>query len=265
MKIAYLMNGVIGGLSGKNFEYKNIDLRPLIVEYTARTHKFLRKDNIDIDYFIFTWEPLLAEEYIKHYAPKGLMVSDQMHFIVPAHFKHQENNPRVQAHYSRWYGANQVMDLCNEYAAKTNTQYDLVINGRLDLCFHNQLNLDLLDANKFHIARLIDNPGFGWPDKLPELVDHIFATNLNSMNDFLNLYNELEEFTKPKYSTWNVISNHFLSAHKLKSMNILNKEIVSKTFSAADSKCIYNKTDYHIFRYEGLNETQLKQKLGYEL
>lgn len=263
MKIAYLMNGVIGGLSGKNCVPNDIDLRPLIVEYTSKTHKFLRKDNVEIDYFIFSWEPQLQEVYNEFYAPKLMEVSDQVHFEMKSHLKSQENNPRVQAHYSRWYGANQVMKLCNDYSVKTNTHYDLVVNGRLDLCFHKQMHLDKLDSNKFHISEYNDLTNYSWP-KSNEMPDHLFASNVTNMNRFYELYHKLDEYTMPgQCPQWNVISNHFLVVWHLRKLNLLNEKIISKSFINSFNKC-NPEADYHIFRYENLNSEQLKSRV-YEL
>ena len=53
MKIAYTINGLIGGLSGKNFQLKDQEIAPLIIKYTGNTvNKFIKANN-DVDFFIF--------------------------------------------------------------------------------------------------------------------------------------------------------------------------------------------------------------------
>lgn len=87
MKIAYLMNGVIGGISGKNYENHNkSSIKEKIIKYTAKTHQFLQNKDIEIDYFIFSWEPDLKEEYIKTYNPKKIKSISQITFDMPDHF-----------------------------------------------------------------------------------------------------------------------------------------------------------------------------------
>ena len=64
MKIAYLMNGVIGGVDGKNYKSSDLDIRKKIVEYTSKTHQNIQTQDVEIDYFIFSWEPDLEDKYI---------------------------------------------------------------------------------------------------------------------------------------------------------------------------------------------------------
>ena len=132
MKIAYLMNGVIGGLSGKNYEGLDDTLiRKKIIEYTSNTHLFFEK-NVEIDYFIFSWEPELEKTYIKHYNPAIIKSIPQIKFEMPNHYLEYEDNPRIQAHYSRWYGALKVSKMCEDYSIKNNINYDLIVNAGLD-------------------------------------------------------------------------------------------------------------------------------------
>ena len=75
MKIAYLMNGVIGGIKpgkdgGKNYNAQiNTDIQKKIIEYTSNTHRHLFNEDIEIDYFIFSWQPELEKTYIQQYKP----------------------------------------------------------------------------------------------------------------------------------------------------------------------------------------------------
>lgn len=260
MKIAYLMNGVIGGLSGKNYESNDIDIRPEIVKYTANTHKYLKNsDDIEIDYFIFSWEPNLKEDYIRCYNPKHIECVPQIKFDMPSHYIEHKDNLRVQSHYSRWYGALHVLNSFLAYKNKNNISYDLVVNARLDLCFHNIIDFKSLDPNKFHIAKPINHPRYNWPNN-NELVDHIFASSVDNMTSFLSLYNFLNEYTKPtECPQWKLISSHFLIVWHLRKLNLLNTDIINEAFSEIDQGFDFN-TDYHIFRYEKLTYEQIKKQ-----
>jgi len=259
MKIAYLMNGVIGGLSGKNYEYNDLDIRSEIIKYTSYTHNHLLNNDVEIDYFIFSWEPNLEKYYIELYQPKNIISKNQIKFNMPDHYKDYTENSRIQAHYSRWYGAQQVLNMFLDYKNTNNISYDLVINARLDLCFHHNINFLNFENTKFHIAKPINLPNYNWPNN-NEMIDHIFASSETNMIQFLNLFDYLNEYTKPgECPRWKLISNHFLTVWHLKKINLLRQDIINQSFSLIDEGFNLN-TDYHIFRYENLTANQLIQR-----
>jgi hypothetical protein len=252
------MNGVIGGMSGKNYESNDIDVRAEIVKYTANTHKFLQSENTEIDYFIFSWEPNLKSLYTDLYQPKAIVANPQIKFNMPDHFSEYPDNARIQAHYSRWYGAQQVLQMMLEYKAQTGIEYDLVVNARLDLCFHRVIDFNAFDKERFHLARPINLPSYNWP-KSNEMIDHIFIASESNMQKFLNLYDNLNEYTKPgQCPRWKLISNHFLTVWHLNKINLLDTNTISESLTVKDEGCDMT-TDYHIFRYENLTVNQLIQ------
>lgn len=270
MNIAYLMNGVIGGLSGKNCEQRDLDMRKEIIKYTALTHKYLKNNDINIDYFIFSWEPELEDYYIEYYNPKKILCVNQIIFDVPLHYIDHKNNPRIQSHYSRWYGAQQVLKLYELYKKTSNKHYDLVINARIDLCFqsNNTINFLEFDTKKFHISHYINNIDYNW-EKRNEIADHIFISNSEMITSFLNMFDYLEEYTKPdQCPRYGLISSHYLSVWHLKKINLLKKDIIIKSIKTFDSsRNEYNinmPIDYYIFRYENLTKIQLLKRI-YEL
>ena len=48
MRIAYLMNGLIGNLTSKNMVNADLESRPLIINYTSSSHKYLCNNDIKI-------------------------------------------------------------------------------------------------------------------------------------------------------------------------------------------------------------------------
>ena len=55
MKIAYTINGIIGGLAGKNSEQNNPDLVSKLAEFSYKSiDKNILKNN-DVDIFLFSW------------------------------------------------------------------------------------------------------------------------------------------------------------------------------------------------------------------
>ena len=268
MRIAYLMNGVIGGLGSKNYEASKSDIRKKIIEYTSKTHHFINND-VEIDYFIFSWEPELENIYQQFYSPKKIKCVPQIIFDVPDHFKNPnsiptiingieetnaetgiDNYPRIQAHYSRWDGTLEVSKMCQKYSLENNINYDLVVNARLDLCFQNKINFNNFETTKFHSSRPVNLPSYGWP-RNNELIDHIFLSDPQNMFRFMTLYNYLNDYTKPgQCPSWKSISSHFLSVWHLNKIGLLNKETISDSHLTCWDNGYNSDTDYYIFRYK---------------
>tara|TARA_R110002020_G_scaffold462548_3_gene682117 strand:+ start:300 stop:1076 length:777 start_codon:yes stop_codon:yes gene_type:complete len=254
MKIAYLMNGVIGGIKGKNYEnYSESSIKESIIKHTSHTHSFLKKEDT-IDYFIFSWEPELKKTYIQQYNPVEIKSIPQIKFDVPAHYSEHKDNSRIQAHYSRWYGALEVSKMCKEYSLKNNINYDLIVNARLDLCFTREIELSKFNPKKFHLAKPINIPHYNWP-KNSEMIDHIFISNPEYMFKFMELFPKLNEYTAPdQCPRWKLISNHFLCVWHLEKLGLLKENIITdsllKTFDGGYDE--WSDTDYYIFRYKNI-------------
>ena len=252
MRVAYLMSGLIGGTKGKNSEHSENSLKEKIIQYTSQTHSYI-KDNVEIDYFIFSWEPELEKIYQKIYSPKVIKCVPQIIFDVPDHFREHKDNPRVQAHYSRWYGNLEVNNLCQQYSKDNNINYDLVINARLDLCYQNKLNLTELNPNQFNLAKPVNLPNYNWP-RNNEMIDHIFISNPDNMHKFLTLYNYLDEYTSPgQCPQWKLISSHFLSVWHLNKLGLLNQDTITDSNISCWDNGYSLFTDYYIFRYKNHN------------
>jgi len=248
MKIAYLMNGLIGGTVGRNSNcLDNTNVKSQIIKHASSTHSHLK--NADIDYFIFSWEPELEATYTKCYAPKQIKVVPQRAFNLPDHFRHEQSNPRIQGHYSRWYGFLNVFQMCHEYSCATDTKYDLIISARLDLCYQRNIDLSLFNQEQFHISNPQNIPGYNWPNNI-EIIDHIFASNMENMRKFSCLYLHLNEYTRPnECPSWKLISHHFLSVWHLGKIGLLDKKIIKESFTTINEG--HNPdVDYYIFRYK---------------
>ena len=173
MKIAYTLNGLVGGFmstenksmtskdnhkskksSEKSLSYKEESL--LTLKYCT---KFLKKyvlDNNDIDIFIFSWEVDKEEEFKKYLNPKKIKLIPQIDFEIPEHLK-GKNDRRVLAHYSRWYGFKEVMKLKKEYEKENNFKYDCVMLARFDLAWQTDLIFEDYDQKYFWVGK--------WPKK----------------------------------------------------------------------------------------------------
>ena len=267
MRVAYTLNGLIGGLSGKNSSRTNEDDMPYIIDYV---YSFFDKNilpyNTSVDFFIFSWQTENELDFKRTFAPKKSKYEEQFTFKVPPHLP--ENNSRVQAHYSRWYGFNEVMKLKSEYEKENDFTYDLVVNARMDTLWNQPIRFELMDRSKVHIASSINVPyGYGSGVKENEIAEHIFAMNSYNMDNFAKMYNHLDEYTSPgQCPQWNHISSHFLSVWHLNKLGLLNDETIELTFPTDNAVGYGNidnpdKTAYTLLRYRDLNIEKIKGEI----
>ena len=263
------MNGLVGGFkSGKNsdaLELNDYNYESLLtLKYCS---KFLKKyilDNNNVDIFIFSWQDDKKKDFINYLNPRKMKLIPQIDFEIPKHLK-GKNDKRVNAHYSRWYGFKEVMNLKTEYENENNFKYDLVVNARFDLVFNRLYDFSSLPSQQFHIPIHSNRPTYGWPAERPEILDHIFASSSEIMDKYSSLFNYLDEYTLPdQCPQWNTISNHFLMVWHLWKLNFLNTDIVKKSFSTYTTNKFdggVGETDYDIIRYRNLSLDNIIKEL----
>ena len=273
MKIAYTINGLIGGFSGKNSENVNkTEDHILILKYIGKTLEKNIAEHNDVDFFIFSWHTDLKDEFLEYLPSTTRVISllPQIDFKIPKHLEHG-NVSRVIGHKSRWYGFKQVMSLVNDYEVENNFEYDLVVNARFDICWTRPYDFSILDNTKFHIPghRNDRHLDWGWPDRAPEIVDHVFASSSSWMKKYSTMFNHLDEYTLPgQCPQWNTISHHFLMVWHLRKLGMLSEETVKKTFGVISDTCKeiiggtkLSNVDYDIFRFMKLSRTEVKNKI----
>ena len=102
------MNGLVGGLSGKNSSGSSRDDQLLVLKYVSNLlQKYITPQN-SVDFFIFSWHTDFMDEFNRHISPVKCKLIPQIDFKIPEHLKSGNIN-RVTAHYSRWYGFKEVM------------------------------------------------------------------------------------------------------------------------------------------------------------
>ena len=111
MKIAYTINGLIGGLSGKSWSRKDEDFLPAMVKYLYKSLDDNILKNNDVDIFLYSWHYDDKDIFDEIYKPKKSIFTNQIEFELPDHLKHAPNLDRIQAHFSRWYGFREVVKL----------------------------------------------------------------------------------------------------------------------------------------------------------
>ena len=267
MKIAYTLNGLVGGFSGKSASNANKDEDSiLILKYVSDLIQRYIVPYNDVDIFIFSWHTNFKDEFEKYLSPKRIKLIPQKDFSIPEHLSGGNTN-RVIAHKSRWYGFKEVMNLVSEYETENDFEYDLVVNARFDTCWNNPYEFKKLDVNKFHIPIQIDTPDYGWPNNGSEILDHIFASSSDWMKGYSSMFDFLDEYTLPNQCPqWNTISHHFLMVWHLNKLNLLSEDLIEKSFNNLHEKNpdiiggTKNKNvDYDIFRYRQLTREDLSK------
>lgn len=218
MKIAYCLAGLVGGLSGHNYD-KTEGGDVVIRESSNNLFKNINCN--DIDFFMHTWSIDKKEKLESVYKPKKAIYEEQIIFKTPTYLP---TIPRVQATYSRWYSSKQVIKLKRQYEEENNFKYDLVVITRQDLYWLKPFDFNSLDNTKFNAAQSrFKGKVYGSPDGI-EIEDILFASNSDYMDQFCTLYDFLDEYTKPdQCPTWNFISSHFLSVWHLKKLNLWDR------------------------------------------
>jgi len=274
MRIAYTMNGLVGGVSGKNSSGSPRDDQLLVLSYVSQILKKYIVPYNNVDFFIFSWHTDFKEEFIKRLSPKAIKLLPQIDFKIPEHLR-GEHIGRVMAHKSRWYGFKEVMNLVSDYEKENNFEYDLVVNARLDTCWNRPFKFEELNPYKFHIPIHPDIPNYGWPTggKHPtfnsttvEMLDHVFASKSRWMKGYSSMFDFLDEYTLPgQCPQWKTISHHFLMIWHLRKLGLLSDNYVQKSFKTlheANPKYIVDdftnkNTDYDIFRFRQLTREQI--------
>jgi hypothetical protein len=238
MKIAYTINGIIGGLVGKNCDQSNPDLVSELAKYSYKSiDKNILKNN-DVDIFLFSWHLDERDLLKKIYKPKKSLFMKQINFDVPTHLE-GAHSVRVQAHYSRWYGFKEVMKLRREYEQENNIKYDLVINARFDMYWNKSIDFSQLNVNDVHLATELENSattpthpyGFA-PNNWDHMIDHVIVMNPFDMDRFGTMFDKLDEYTTPgQCPQWANISSHFLFPWHLYKLGLLNKDKIKFPFS----------------------------------
>ena len=272
MKIAYTMNGLIGGLRDNNSTGSPEEDSILVLRYISNLiDKNIREHN-DIDVFVFSWHTNFQKEFTEYLSPVVLKLMPQKQFSIPKHLQHG-NVQRVFTHKSRWYGYKEVIKLVEDYEKENNFEYDFVVNARFDICWNKPFDFKKLDTEQFHIPYHPDRLEYGWPGTKefcsPEILDHIFASNSKWMRHYATMFDFLDEYTLPgQCKQWNTISNHFLMVWHLGKLGLLTHDIVEKSFSnwsdknpriIGGSKEDY--IDYDIFRYRHLDRKKVLKEL----
>jgi hypothetical protein len=271
MKIAYTMNGLFGGIKGRNWENDDTSNQlPTISKYLYNSLDKRILENNDVDIFLFTWHHQEGDLIDEIYKPVSSKHTEQVVWNnLPGWL--QNNNNRVQAAISRWYGFQQVNELRKEYEKENNFEYDLIVNGRLDHYWEKDIDFNKYDVNYVHTSYLADmafmqpHPGRG----SNQVRSDFFAMNSENMDKMAQMYNYLYAYTEPgQCPQYETISHHYLVYWHFKKMGWVENDIVKYDFPTslyADRNANPKLVDYIILRlktdYEGLTIADLEESI----
>jgi hypothetical protein len=272
MRIAYLMNGLFGGLTGKNMDRNHDEHVPIVAKYCKKSIDDFFCPNDTVDFFIFTWHSNHKNALQEIYQPKTLDCRDQATFSIPSC---ANNDKRSQSHVSRWFGYKQNFSNFEEFSAKEGINYDYVLNARLDICWNRKIVVE--DLTKITLSSYTSHDDTGhpqnlrfdlnrWSSRMPttyhqsDLADHVFGGNFDFMKKMTEIYDKIWYLHGEKrYSVTNpVMSHHRLIPGFIKELGKKNEEVRYLFHYNHGGK---RKVDYDIFRYRNLTVEKLKAEL----
>lgn len=252
MRIALCLYGIVGGATGKGGKGSN--------DKTLKVgHKHYKKNLIDangqVDVFVHTWSIDKKDDIKRLYQPKKALYEPQKRFKIPEWVKGSPE--RKNNHYSKWYSTKRSIELKAEYEKERNFKYDFVMATRFDIALNTPFVFDQLDPDKFYVGNwceFLDKKGKdvfkggrgplydllnkgkkitdfkhrhkGFPHTDDGLIDQWFFSGSDNMDRFAELYDHLDEYTKPgncPNDAANTISNHRLSLYHLQQTGLVDK------------------------------------------
>jgi hypothetical protein len=236
-RIALCLSGVVGGVKGKAGEGNASASEVLKLGY-EHYKKHVIDANVlsgyDVDVFIHCWNVDMQEEIESLYKPTKSKFQEQVQFEVPSYVKGEGR--RAFNHYSKWYSFKEVVQLKKKFEQEKGFLYDYVLVSRFDAAFSEKFNLKQYDPKYFYAARWFTQYNLlglipiylrvGYPQmEYGGIMDIWFFSGSKLMNKFSELYDNMDEYTKPENCpmTRYGISNHNLALYHLRRIEMLSK------------------------------------------
>jgi len=250
MRTALCLCGLVGGDKGKAGSGSSSEI--LRIGHKHYNQNLITPNNADV--FVHTWTVDKKESIEEMYSPKSSIYEPQIQFDIPKYVK--GTAVRKNNHYSKWYSIAKSIGLKSEYEKENNFTYDWVIVARFDIALNTVFDFGQLDNTKFyagHWCEILDKKGTdvlrggrgslydllktkklsdfshkhkGFPHTNEGLIDQWFLGNSKDMDKFSNLYNRLDDYTKPgkcPTDSADTISNHRLSLYHLEETGLADR------------------------------------------
>ncbi len=242
MKIAFCLNGVVGGNAGKSGQGSSEE----VLEIGHRYFKENIFDKNDVDVFVHSWTVDMKDKILELYNPKKHVIEPQIWW---------DKNPwrgfRMNNHMSKWYSTQKSVELKTQYEIENNFEYDFVFVSRFDIAWLKEMDFKTYDKNAFYVGhwnrryylngkeiknRLYYNYDLkegdyieklvGYPYNDEGLIDQWFFSNSKNMDLFSTLFDNFDKYDSLGSETHDhegSISNHRLALHHLKQVGLLDK------------------------------------------
>lgn len=226
-RYAICIHGLVGSNNSKSHESPDSSEEVLKLGF-YHINKFILNINRPCDVFIHTWNTGLKELIINLYKPISIVSEPQIIFK----FKTNKPDPKQKLPniYSRWYSQQAANNLKKEYEDLHNIKYDVVMHTRFDLAIRKDIDFSKINFEQDQIY--IGN-------------DYFFIGQSNNMNQFSNLYNQLD-----RYSMHEEISYHRIISMYLNEIKVNHKEILNEysTFREDDGFITKSESDFALIR-----------------
>lgn len=191
-RVALIFRGGVSKRSGNTHksygkydqaEHKHVYINFASVEKGLRKNLIENNPNYEIDYFIHSWNPDLAEDLEKLYMPKASQYE-------PNSLYYDELSALLKKCQSGYFGtASQYIslrngiDLLEKYVEQNKKAYDLIISWRLDVLLYNPVNLDSYNGDLFYVN--------GDPNGTKDLDIH-FVTGYDNRHLLKEIYQNID-------------------------------------------------------------------------
>jgi hypothetical protein len=242
-KIALCLHGIA---AGKNFKHGGLEVS---FKEEAKSYKKHIVDINDCDVFMHSWSVDARIELDAIYSPKASLFENSEVLYLPTIFERIKDFKkkvrgkkrelyRLNNIYSRWLTFKRAVDLVRDYEKIHGISYDFIMVSRFDTTLKVDVDFSKLDSTKFYAGDWIgyrDSAGDeipeenlanhpdkyfkysrGFPANNDGLQDFWFISNSNNMMEFSKIYDELDYLIQKTG-----VSNHRISARKLKEMGLL--------------------------------------------
>jgi hypothetical protein len=209
MKVALCLQGLVGSVKGKHCH--NAEGSDIVIDISSKHNKEHVIDvNDQVDVFLHSWNVNKKDKLVETYNPKDHLFQEQIIFDVPPDIAGKP--ARKQAHYSRWYSFQKVLELVKN----SDVEYDWVLVQRFDLCWN--INLDFSKFNKdiLYVGDCYVKADLG-------LSDRWFFGSPENMFKMGEMYDKIPEYMRNDLvgvEQYGGISSHILCHHHIKKNNI---------------------------------------------
>jgi hypothetical protein len=185
----------------------------------------------DVDFFIShsKTDEKNIKDFVNLYKPKKIMESDELYFDCS---KYKSLSEKAKHHTMCMYlNRKKVCNLLKEYMNENDIHYDIIISGRCDLVFGNNLDINSLMSHIHNNELCIPNPQCDYTG----INDQIAIGNYETITTYLQIYDSL----------FNILESDSLLFHA--------EQLLAQYLKLENAKIYRFNLNYFIKRYHDRN------------